>query len=57
MDEFKGTNRRQTTGEDEDDRRGSRERLKKREQDNKEPKTHKGYGHEIFFYSSVFKIV
>ena len=42
-----GINRRQTTGEEQEDRRGSTGKLKKREQDNKKPKTHKGYyGHE-----------
>ena len=58
MDGFKVTNRwRHTTGEDQDDRRGSRGWLKKREQDNKKPKSHKGYGHEqTIFYSSVYHI-
>ena len=41
---FKGKNRRQTTGEDQEDRLGSTGRLKKREQDSKKPKTHKGCG-------------
>ena len=53
---FKGTNRRQTTGEDQEDRRGSTGRLKKRGQD-KKPKTHKGYGQEIFFYSFLYVIL
>ena len=44
VDGFKGTNRRQITGEDQEDRRGSTGRLKKREQDSKKPKTHKGCG-------------
>ena len=47
---FKGTNRRQTTREDQEDRRGFTGRLKKREQD-KKSKTPKGYGPEKFFYS------
>ena len=46
VDGFMGTNRRQTTGEDQEDRQGSTGRLKKREQENKKPKTHTGYGHE-----------
>ena len=63
VDGFKGPYRRLTTGEDQENRRGSTIRLKKREQDNKKPKTLKGYGHEqfffffFFFYSSVYNRV
>ena len=38
VDEFKGINRRQTTGEVQEDRTGTRIRLKKREQETKKPK-------------------
>ena len=57
MDEFKETNRRQTTREDQEDRRGSIGRLKKREQD-KKLKTHKGYGDEkLFLFICLYDFV
>ena len=57
VDGVEGTNRRQTTREDQEDRRGTRVLRKIEETGEQDNKKHKGYGQEQIFYSSVYKIV